>query len=151
MIDKDKTRFWSKVAILSNNECWNWLAGETRGGYGKFYLNGKTLVSSRVAFEISNNITVPKGAFVMHTCNNRRCVNPAHLISGTHQQNMSYMVACGRCSNGNQIGNRNSAKLTPAQEIEIKAKSLKGLSQRKLGLEYNVCKSAIYYLLRRTN
>lgn len=151
MRDKDKLRFWSKVAVLSGNECWNWLAGQTRGGYGKFYLNGKTHVSSRVAFEIYTSGPVPRGTFVMHTCNNRKCVNPEHLISGTHKQNMEYMVACGRGNSGNQKGNRNRAKLTPAQEIEIKTKVLKGVPQRKLALEYKVCRAAIYYLLRRLN
>lgn len=33
---------------------------------------------------------------VMHTCDNPRCINPDHLVAGTHKANSQDMIAKGR-------------------------------------------------------
>ena len=36
------------------------------------------------------------GNIVRHTCDNRRCINPKHLVLGTHKDNSQDMVQRGR-------------------------------------------------------
>lgn len=36
---------------------------------------------------------------VEHLCNNPRCINPEHLMAGTHKTNSDYKYKCGRGNN----------------------------------------------------
>ena len=45
-----------------------------------------TIRASRLAYLIYKG-EIPDKMVIMHTCDNPSCVNPQHLIIGTHQQN----------------------------------------------------------------
>ena len=90
-------RFWSNVARRGEGECWDWTA--CRGGKG---LYGQTTVgggrirrSNRVASAIVNGED-PGERVIRHTCDRAICCNPAHLVAGTHEENMTDMVVRGR-------------------------------------------------------
>ena len=42
------------------------------------------------------NGSIPDDLEIMHICHNPPCVNPAHLIAGTHSENMQMSVDDGR-------------------------------------------------------
>lgn len=99
--EKDKLRFWNKVALLANTDkCWEWLGSKKRGGYGRFSFTpskGKpvAVVSTRTAYLIYHKID-PIGKLLRHSCDNPGCVNPAHLIAGTCKENTMDMINRGR-------------------------------------------------------
>ena len=79
-------RFWDKVDIRGEDECWLWHAG-TRNGYGQIKVHGKIPYAHRVGFELVYG-PIPEGICVLHSCDTPLCCNPEHWFLGTHQDNM---------------------------------------------------------------
>lgn len=88
---------------------------------------------------------VPRGAVIMHKCDNTRCVNPAHLSLGTVQDNNQDRDDKGRQAKGEKHGR---TKLTEAQVKEIRELS-PGLSQRQLSDQFGVARQVIAQILQR--
>jgi len=86
----------SKVIINQNTDCWEWQASVNNVGYGMIRDDKKMRTTHRVSYEEHYNVKIPSGMCVCHTCDNPRCVNPAHLWLGTRQQNTDDMMAKGR-------------------------------------------------------
>lgn len=91
-------RFWSKVGVGRDSECWPWKGSLDRYGYGQF--KGASGVSParahRVAYGLVKGDAAP-GLVVRHLCGNRACCNPAHLSEGTQADNHGDREAHGRC------------------------------------------------------
>lgn len=100
-MDKEvSARFWSKVDIQGEDECWPWIAGLSQDGYGTFRHKYQQYRAHRFAWELVNG-TIPNDEWkntmhVLHTCDNRICCNPKHLFIGTHRDNMQDMIQKGR-------------------------------------------------------
>lgn len=72
--------FWSRVQKLGPNECWPWLGTKRKHG-PVFCSNLKTYFANRFCYRLIFG-EIPKGKDVLHTCNNRYCLNPSHLRLG---------------------------------------------------------------------
>ena len=73
-------RFWSYVQ--KTDTCWNWIAGTfTPYGTGQFRVGNKKMHAHRVAWLLSGR-DIPSGKFILHHCNNPRCVRLKHLFLG---------------------------------------------------------------------
>jgi hypothetical protein len=89
----DKARFWTKVEVT--DYCWNWKANKDSCDYGMFRANGLNDKASRWAYRIIKG-EFPKELHALHKCDNPSCVNPDHLFTGTHQDNMLDKMRKGR-------------------------------------------------------
>lgn len=70
-------------------------------GYGQKRIPGtksKTTLH-RMVYAEHNGLALAdlEGKVIRHTCDNTRCINPAHLIEGTPQDNMNDKVERNRC------------------------------------------------------
>jgi hypothetical protein len=132
--EKASHRFWARVE--KTDHCWNFVGWLMPRGYGKVYFLGKTLLAHRFAWDITNG-PIPDGLLVCHTCDNRKCVRPAHLFLGTHKDNQADKAAKGRCAP--RFGEHHGqAKLTGEQVKEIRALRQHGVLRREIAELYGI-------------
>lgn len=88
----------------AENGCWLW-TGATIGpqGYGTFWLDQKQIPAHRASYFLLKGPLLP-GLVVMHSCDDRQCVNPEHLSLGSHEDNMQDMAQKGRSTRGERNG-----------------------------------------------
>lgn len=80
-------RFWSHVEVYQPAGCWEWTGNIGDHGYGRFPLGGTLYLAHRVALTLLIG-PPPVDLHTDHLCRNRKCVNPDHLQSVTHRENM---------------------------------------------------------------
>ena len=128
-----KDRFLAKVAVRESG-CHEWTGCLMPNGYGQFHKDGRTAYAHRVAYELAYGST---HLYVLHKCDNRKCVNPEHLFSGTFADNMLDMVAKNRQAQGDTNGRR---KLSSDQVRAIRSEI--GL-HREIADKYGVTPSLV--------
>jgi len=67
-------------------------------GYAKLKRNYITVYAHRHVWTVCFG-DIPNGMEVMHTCDNKLCVNPEHLVLGTRKDNTIDAVKKGRMAN----------------------------------------------------
>lgn len=131
------SRLMEKV-IFGTSECWYWRGSTDDAGYGRMSALGENF-AHRVSYAVFNG-EIPDGMKVLHTCDTRCCVNPAHLEIGTQADNVADMVAKGRQVNADVRGERNPmAKLTVAVAQAIRTGyAAGGISMATLAAKHGV-------------
>lgn len=137
------TRFWNKVE--KGEGCWNWTGRVLWNGYGTLWNNGGTDVyAHRLSWEMHNG-PIPDGLYVLHRCDNRRCVRPDHLLLGTNADNFADMRAKRRHAKGTMLP---QAKLDDDKVREIR--KLAGLtSQGAMARRFGVGQGQIAKVIAR--
>jgi hypothetical protein len=140
--------FWSRT-LRAANGCLEWQNAIHDTGYGVFAIGKKMFRAHRYAWEITNG-QIPVGLFVCHRCDNRKCVDPAHLFLGTQMDNMRDMSSKGRSGSVvrpeklSRGSHRYNAKLSEEAVRFIRAAYAEGgVTQKELGRKYGVPRALI--------
>ncbi len=138
--------FLNHVMIDDSNRCWEWQGPLMTTGYGvikcgnrkadNFYTTG----AHRFSYQLFNG-EIPAGHYVCHTCDNRKCVNPRHLFTGTAKDNMQDASKKQRIPMGTKHVH---AKLDPDKVREIRKLKKAGLSCQKISEQFNVYNTVIW-------
>jgi len=131
-----ETRLWGRSVLVC--ECWEY-QGTNWKGYGSIWYDNRMERAHRVAWRlIYGGIT--DGLWVLHTCDNRACVNPMHLYEGTQVDNMRDMVVRGRSLRGLRV---NHGKLSDEDVVNIRYGYRRGITQAALALIFEAHNSTI--------
>jgi hypothetical protein len=114
-------RFWSHVVLdecrlelpaltTTGSGCWLWRGMRSSEGYGHLKLQGRRLTAHRLSWIVAHGSPEdllsdvdPGQWFLCHTCDNKNCVNPAHLFLGTQSDNTVDCVNKRRHANTRKI------------------------------------------------
>jgi hypothetical protein len=125
--------------------CWEWKRSFMNAGYGQIRVGTaktwRVVKAHRLAWALTHG-AVPPDLQVCHTCDNKKCVNPAHLFLGTGLDNMRDARSKGR-----MVIRRVAPKLTREQAIEILAANG---SQREVGERFGVSSTIVFRIRHGT-
>lgn len=143
--------FWKKVKISGLDDCWEWQGART--GPNKYaqtcyYSDGRLYYVHRIAYHLTREpipLSAPKDqtafGFVLHSCDNRICCNPAHLFLGTQSDNLFDMQKKKR---------HPRAKLSVEQVKEIRRRAAtKQESQRAIAKAIGVNHSSVWMVINK--
>jgi hypothetical protein len=126
---------------VTESGCWIWLKATTVAGYGVFNDRGKVKYAHREVYKEVYGEPLA-GSHVLHTCDCRECVNPAHLYTGTNSQNQFDMMNRWRSKMRKQ-----PRFFTPQEAQEIVLLREAGFTQDYIAKKFGATQSAISRLL----
>jgi len=127
-------RFWNKVDKRSPDDCWIWTGSLGNKGYGRIRVKNRTRRAHRISWMLAHKTKIPKNKMICHTCDNRACVNPAHLYLGDNTTNM-----------------RDKSSLTPREVKQIRhLYKLGGYTYADLGWKFGVALPTIGDICRHS-
>ncbi len=141
--------------LVTNTDCHIVISHRPmKDGYVEVMRNNIRIRAHRLMYEKRYG-PIPHGMSVLHKCDQRDCVNPAHLFIGTYADNSRDMCAKGRQAKGEKNG---CAKLTTEQAEAIARDYVKGKpsgnpkdwgNARLLAKQYGVSKGHIHQITTR--
>jgi hypothetical protein len=153
-------RFWARVDKVGPipehcpeiGPCWVWTGVTNDGGYGLVGRGPRGAGierAHRFSFAL-NGGRIGAGHDVCHRCDNRACVNPGHLFSGTRQDNVDDMMAKGRY--GERVrrsgADHHRSKLTDQQVMDMRAtRALCRVTLKELASRYGVSLSQVWNIV----
>ena len=128
---------------VTDDGCWEWKGSRGRRGYGQVRVGGKSRKAHRLAYEVWNG-PIPKGLYVCHSCNNPPCINPAHLRTGTHADNMTDRSLAGHYG-GKYSG---ASKLDADKVRQIRKMREAGATYPQIASKFGVKRGAVGDIIR---
>jgi hypothetical protein len=90
-------RLWARIKLAPGDQCWEFQGHVCKTtGYGQLWHEGQARRAHRLAFISAYPHVDISDKVLLHTCDNRRCCRPNHLIPGSQRENVEDMVRKGR-------------------------------------------------------
>lgn len=136
---------------LRSSDCRVWTGNcVTALGYVRKHINGRETYLHRYVKSLTDpNFSLHDTSIVCrHVCNNPRCLNPQHLLSGTQLDNVADRVLAGRTRQGDT---HPVAKLTASKVLEIRKLLAAGeLQKQEIAQLMGVVPSTLSALIKGT-
>jgi hypothetical protein len=132
--------------------CWNWNGSILKNGYGCLGVDGKTQFAHRASF-LAFHGSIPEGKDICHSCDNRACVNPAHLFSGSRKDNMQDCAKKGRTNRfAKARGSRVATSILNESDVsEILVLLSENHTCAEIGRKFNVSRATISKIKNKKN
>lgn len=129
--------------------CWIWKGTRAPNGYGRFFVGRfdhqvRWMPAHRFSWDYHHG-PIPLGLCVCHTCDQKLCINPAHLFIGTHGENMRDRNEKRRQARGEGHG---VAKLDDLTVQWIRSQHRSGRGHKRIARDLGVNKSTVARVLK---
>jgi len=140
---REQKRFFSKIYIT--DDCWIWHGTINATGYGVFFLsyNRKQILSHRYSYQLFYKTELTTSRIIRHKCDNPLCINPRHLIIGSHADNVKDRVERGRSA----IGENNGRSKLTIKDVKYIRKNYRQHSRKELANIYSVDRKVVYDII----
>ena len=88
------------------DDCWLCHLAPNAKGYSNVSFGRAVKMRANRVVLLTIEPNMDPSLFALHTCDNRRCIRPDHLFSGTAQDNTNDMIAKGRKIDDPTVGQR---------------------------------------------
>lgn len=141
-------RFWSKVDIRQDDECWPWTGSKFSNGYGRYFAQGKSFGAHRISLSLKLGREIASNMCAMHTCDNKICVNPSHLEEGTVADNVADMDAKGR--RADKRGSLNGMSSLSERDVQkIRSMFSDGYTQQAIANHIGISQPTVSNIITR--
>lgn len=141
---ENSSKFWKKVDIGGDDECWIWLGYTKSTGHGLTSYKSMSIHAHRKAWILTHG-PIASNLCVNHRCDNGACCNPKHMYLGTRADNMIDRWAKLHPSKRGSFGRKHS--LTEKQIDELWNMRRNGALLRECADRFGVCIQTIYRII----
>lgn len=119
------------------SDCIEWGGALNSNGYGTFRVDGKQIAAHRYLFVLNGGILTKDKPWVLHSCDNSRCVNPMHLRAGDLKDNVADFLERGNpASEKGESSSRH--KLTELDVMEMRYGYMAGFSISSFSIKHEI-------------
>jgi hypothetical protein len=141
MLGEPERRYvnWLLQKATKNGDCLECHFVPISAGYSYVRHEGKRVRAHRFVWQ-TLNYEIESDVFVLHRCDNPRCINPAHLFIGSAADNTEDMLKKGR----HTYKHFDTRKVTPEVQEEMKALRAKGYSAPYIANKFKLSAGTVY-------